>query len=281
MHDLSIVFVNYFYKEDIPRALRSVFKDLEGCPYQVQVTVVDNSSNQDAIGKVLHEEFPQVNYINAGENLGFGKGTVRGFQAAPARYYFALNRDTIIPEGTKVIERMIAFMDEHPKIGCIGPKLTYLDGTIQQSCFRFDPGSILVKPLKHLNWDKKYRLVEKLTRRLSMDDFDHNETQPVDWVLGAALLVRQEVVNIVGWFDDRYFMYLEDCDWCRSMWEAGWPVYYVHDIVIKHRYARDSAKIPGVLNALLKNRLARIHLRSWAQYIWKWRKNHKYYGRLS
>jgi hypothetical protein len=65
------------------------------------------------------------------------------------------------------------------------------------------------------------------------------------------------------------------------MWEAGWPVYYVHDIEIKHMHARESAKIPGIFRALFKNKLARIHLVSWIKYLWKWRGNHKYYGALS
>lgn len=280
MTDITIVFVNYYYKDDIAQALRSVIKDTEQCPFSVKIVVVDNSNNEDGIGKVLHSEFPRVHYINAQGNIGFGKGTTLGFKSAPARYYFALNRDTIIPENSRVIERIINYMDAHPKIGCIGPRLVYMDGTIQQSCFRFDPASIFVKPFKQINWDKKYRFVKRLTARLSMDDFDHNRTQPVDWVLGAAMVVRQEVVDKVGWFDDRYFMYLEDCDWCRSMWEAGWPVYYVHDIVIKHRYARDSAKVPGLFRALFKNRLARIHLKSWAQYVWKWRGSWKFRERL-
>jgi GT2 family glycosyltransferase len=111
-----------------------------------------------------------------------------------------------------------------------------------------------------------------------MKDFDHNETRPVDWVLGAAMLVRKETVDKVGWFDPRYFMYLEDCDWCHSMWEYHWPVYYVHDIVILHRHERQSAKIPGIFKALIKNRTSRTHLISWFKYIWKWRKKHKYYA---
>lgn len=281
MKDLNITLVNYYYKHDIPEALRSVFKDLKNCPYTVQVTVVDNSNNQDGIGKVLHDEFPEVCYINAKENVGFGKGTSLGFKQTPARYYFALNRDTIIPEDTRVIERMIRFMDEHPKIGCIGPKLVYMDGTLQPSCFRFDQQSMLVKPFKQLSWDKKYQWAQRITSRLSMEDFDHQATRAVDWVLGAAMMVRHEVVEKIGWFDDRYFMYLEDCDWCKTMWEAGWPVYYVHDIVIKHRHARESAKVPGITKALLKNKLARVHLMSWFRYLWKWRGSHKYYGKVS
>ena len=81
-----------------------------------------------------------------------------------------------------------------------------------------------------------------------------------------------------GFFDDRYFMYLEDCDWCHKLWEAGWPVYYVHDIIIHHKHMRDSARVQGAVKALIKNKLARTHLLSWLKYMWKWRSNHKYYA---
>ncbi len=280
MTDVTIVLVNYYGKQDINQALRSVFKDIEHGAYTVQVVVVDNSTNEDGIGKMLYNEFPRVAYINPGKNLGFGKGTTLGFKSFPARYYFALNPDTLLPEGSNVIGRMVRFMDEHPKIGAIGPKLVYMDGTVQQSCFRFDIGSILVKPFRQLNWHKKSRYIGRLTERLAMEDFSHDRTQPVDWMLGAALMVRQEVVDAVGWFDERFFMYLEDCDWCRSMWDAGWPVYYVHDIVVKHRYERGAAKVPGGFRALIKNRLARIHLKSWLQYLWKWKGRYQYYGKI-
>ncbi|MEK7084735.1 MAG: glycosyltransferase, partial [Patescibacteria group bacterium] len=87
---------------------------------------------------------------------------------------------------------------------------------------------------------------------------------------------RKEVVDDIGWFDPRYFIYMEDCDFCRTMWEAGWPVYYVHDIRIKHAHTRESAKVPGI-KAILKNKLSRIHVKSWMQYLWKWRKTHRFY----
>lgn len=278
MKDINIVYVNYLMKDDILRAVEMLTGDIIGCPYEVQITVADNSQNQDKIKEALEEYFPAVQYIDCGGNVGYGRGNSVGFQSVPARYYFALNRDTIIPKGQKVIERMINFMDAEPKIGCIGPKLLNLDGTLQQTCYRFDWSSIAIKPLKHINFDKKYKWIKKYAERLMMADFDHNATRPVDWVLGAALMVRQEVVDQIGWFDKRYFMYLEDCDWCHQMWELGWPVYYVHDIVIYHRHARESAKVPGIFKALLKNKLARIHLASWFKYLWKWRTNHKYYA---
>ena len=278
MKDINIVFVNYFTKSDILDAVASVLKDIVSCPYAVQITVVDNSENKDNIKEDLVVKFPVVKYIDCCDNVGFGKGNTIGFNSTPARYYFALNRDTIIPENTKVIERIIKFMDEHPKIGCIGPKLLNTDGTLQYSCYRFDWQSILIKPLKQINFDKKYKWVKKYSDRLLMKDFDHNSTMPVDWVLGAAMVVRQEVIDQVGSFDERYFMYLEDSDWCRTMWNHGWSVYYVHDIIITHKYTRESAKIPGIIKALVKNKLARIHLKSWLQYVWKWRLNFKYFS---
>jgi GT2 family glycosyltransferase len=281
MKDLHIVLINYFCKEDIFNAADSLLKDAAISKYDVQITVVDNSLNQDGIKSELEIKFPTVLYVNGEKNLGFGKGNVKGFKSVSARYYFALNRDISIPANTNVLGRLIDFMDRNPQIGCIGPKLVNSDGTIQHSCFRFDLNSILIKPFKQINWDKKYTWVKKHADQLLMSDFDHEETRPVDWVLGAAMLVRDKVVQEVGWFDERYFMYLEDCDWCKTMWEKGWPVYYVHDVVIKHGYARDSAKIPGIVRALFLNKLARIHIVSWFKYMWKWRSSHKYYGKVS
>lgn len=276
MKDITIVFLNYFMKDDILRAIDSLLLDISECPYDVQITVADNSENKDGMKEDIVLKYPQVKYVDCGGNVGFGRGNTIGFQATPARYYFALNRDTIIPENSRTIERIVKYMDDHPQIGCIGPKLLNMDGTLQYSCYRFDLPSILIKPLKQINFDKKYAWVKKRTDRLLMKEFDHNKTQPVDWVLGAALVVRSEVVDEIGWFDERYFMYLEDADWCHRMWDAGWPVYYVHDIEIKHTHARGSAQVPGILKALWKNKLARIHLRSWFSYLWKWRGKHKF-----
>ncbi|MBI2436246.1 MAG: glycosyltransferase family 2 protein [Candidatus Magasanikbacteria bacterium] len=277
MVDINIVLLNYLCKDDITRAVESLVADTKDCPYQVQITVADNSENKDGMREAL-QKFSQVVYVDSTGNVGFGKGNVVGFKTAESRYYFALNRDTIIPENSKTIERIVAYMDAHPKIGCIGPKLLNMDDTLQYSCYRFDLPSILIKPLKQINFDKKYKWVKKHADKLEMKDFDHHETRPVDWVLGAAMIVRKEVVDEIGWFDDRYFMYLEDCDWCHRMWDAGWPVYYVHDIEIIHMHARESAKVPGLFKALFKNKLARIHAKSWIQYLWKWRGKHKYYA---
>ncbi len=277
MFDINITFVNLNMKDDILRAIASIMDDIKHSSYKVHICVADNSENADGIKEALAERYPTVYYIDCGGNIGFGAGNNKSFKKTPARYYFALNRDTIIPENSKTIDRLIEYMDTHTEIGCIGPKLLNMDGSLQYSCYRFDLRSMLIKPLKQLNWDQKYAWVKKYTDRLLMVDFDHKSTRPVDWVLGAAMVVRKDVADQLGFFDERYFAYLEDADWCHQMWEAHWPVYYVHDIVIKHAHARASAQVPGALRALLKNKAARIHLRSWISYLWKWRFNHHFY----
>ncbi len=278
MTDVTVAFVNFQTKEDILRAAAAVFADLKGSNLSANVVVVDNSANTDGIREALSSALPQAHYIDAGANVGFGKGNTAGFRAFPARYYFALNRDTNIAPGSRAIERLVAFMDANPGVGICAPRLHFPDGRLQYSCYRFDLPSLLIKPFRHLEIDKRVPFSKKIVDRLLMKDFDHEQTVPVDWVLGAALMARGEAVLDVGWFDERYFMYLEDCDWCRSMWAKGWKVYYVHDVSIIHAHERESAKIRGFIRAIIKNKLARVHAMSWIKYLWKWFGKHRSYA---
>jgi len=278
MLDLNIVIINYFSKDDVIKAVSSLFADLADSKYSFQITLVDNSGNQDGVKYALQTKFPEVVYINSGGNIGFGKANNLGFKAAPARYYFALNCDAYVPQGEKTVDRIIKFMDENPKIGCVGPKILNFDGSLQYSCYRFNASSILIKPVRQTNWIEKNAKLKRYADELIMKNFDHEKTMPVDWVLGAAMFVRHEAAEQVGWFDSRFFMYFEDCDWCLRMWEKGWPVYYLHNVKVYHKYGRESSKTPGTIFALVKNKMARIHLYSWLRYIWKWRKVYKFYS---
>jgi len=283
MKDINIVIVNYKMRDDVMKAIASLVADVSNDNINVQITVVDNSDNTDGIreemsGKLRDTDKLSFNYLEGFGNVGFGKGCNIGFAHSPARYYCTINPDILVTEDNHTVLRIIKFLDENPKIGMIGPKLLNSDGTVQESCYRFDLASILIKPLKHINLDKKYNWIKRHADKLVMRDFNHDETRPVDWIMGSAMVVRKEAVEAAGFFDDRYFMYLEDCDWCHKLWEAGWPVYYVHDIIIRHKHMRESARVPGVFQALIKNKLARIHLKNWFQYVWKWRTNHKYYA---
>lgn len=274
MYDVCISLVNTNEREDIERCLVSLYEDMKGVSFSYGIVIVDNAST-DKSDVFLKEKFPEITLLKQEKNEGFGASHNRTLKEIEGKYYFILNPDTIFLPGGRIIEKMYNWMESHPKVGMMGPKVVYPDGSLQYSCYRFPTFWQPVYSRTKLGAKGKGKHVAD---HFLMKDFDHESTRPVDWVMGSAMFVRAEAIKKAGVFDERYWMYAEDSDWCRRMWEANWPVYYVHDIVIQHFHRRSSAKVPGVINALLKNKFARVHLTSWLKYFWKWRGNHKYYA---
>lgn len=279
MTTVTVVYVNYNMRNDVLASLSTLFRDLALATHGANVVVVDNSENRDGIREALATEFPQVHYLDAGGNVGFGAGNNAAFRSFPASYYLAINPDTLVPPGANLINRLVAYMEEHPEAGVIGPKLLNPDGSTQHSSFRFNLQSMLIKPIRHLKVHARIPALTRAADALLMKDFDRNHTRPVDWLLGAALFIRHEAAAKLGFFDERYFLYIEDCDLCHSIWAAGHEVHYVHDIIIHHTHERGSSKVSGAVRGFLKNRLARLHVRSWIQYLWKWLGNHRSYDK--
>lgn len=273
MFDVNVVIVNYKMKEQVDRCLSSLFRDIQNSGLPAHVTVVDNGSDE-RIEDLLQRDYANIKYILHKKNLGFGKAQNSGLQGIEAKYHFVLNPDTVFLTGQSVIRKLYDFMEANPRAGIIGPKIIYPDGTRQNSCYRFPR---FLQPVYSRTKLGQIGQGRKTADHYFMRDFEHNQTIPVDWVMGAAMFVRQQAIDEVGLFDERFWMYAEDSDWCRRMWEKQWLVYYVHDIVIKHEHGRGSAKVQGIIKSLLKNKLARAHLKSWLRYMWKWRANHKYY----
>ncbi|OGL88509.1 hypothetical protein A3H75_02630 [Candidatus Uhrbacteria bacterium RIFCSPLOWO2_02_FULL_51_9] len=266
MDDIAVTIVNYKMKEDTAQCLDSLFADIAGSALRVRVVVLDNASG-DNIAGYLAVHFPAVSCITLSKNIGFGAGQNKAMASAPAKYYFLVNPDIVFPENGHVLERLYVWMENHPKVGMAGPQLLNRDGTLQYSCYRFP--RFFAQPARRLGLSARYRSMARQVDEFLMKDFDHTRTQPVDWIMGSAMFVRGSAVAQVGAFDERFFMYFEDCDWCRRFWEAGWPVYYAHDIRLTHGHRRASATVPG-LKAILLNPLTRIHIKSWLKYFWKW-----------
>lgn len=267
MFDIAITIVNYNMTEEIRQLLESLKNDLLNSNLKIQVVVVDNTP-QDGCWLMLKNNFPEVKYLPQDYNLGFGKAQNVAIKSVEAKYYFILNPDVIFSEGEKVLQRLWDFMEANPKIGMIGPKLLNNDNTLQYSCYRFPTSLIPLLRRSSLGDKPKFK---KMVDKYLMKDFDHNKTQAVDWLMGSAMFARGTALKEIGLFDDRFFMYFEDCDLCRRFWEAHYPVYYVYDIKIKHRHSKGSAAVPGLFQSIIKNSLTRIHIMSWLKYWWKWR----------
>lgn len=272
MFDICITLVNTKEKKEIEHSLSTLFLDSKNNGLQIATVIVDNAS-ADGIEELV-QKFTNLSIINLDKNEGFGKSHNKAIKSVDAKYYFILNPDTEFPSGGNFLRQMYDFMEAHKNAGMAGPKIVYPDGTLQYSCWRFP--SFLQPIFSRTKWGQK-GAGKKIADRYLMKDFDHNQTIPVDCIMGSAMFVRKEAIDEVGGFDDRFWMYFEDMDWCKRMWEKNWAVYYVHSVCFKHVHGRASAKVPGIIKALIKNKYARVHFISWLKYFWKWRGNSKYY----
>jgi hypothetical protein len=204
-----------------------------------EVIVVDNNS-EDGSPDMVAQEFGWVRLERMSHNLGFTGGHNHALAIRKGRHALLLNSDTIVHEGA--LAKLLEHLRKHPDIGVLGPKLLNPDGSLQLSCRRFpSPIAALFRntPVGRLFPNNRF------TRDYLMQDWDHSQPREVDWVSGAAILARDELMDKIGFLDPEYFMYCEDVDWCFRSWEAGFKVVYFPTSVITHAIGRSTDKAPN------------------------------------
>ncbi len=260
--DVSIIIVHY----NTPRLLRQTLKGIRRAQLSVshEVIVVENDPGKGCV-EMVRGEFPEVKLLVNERNLGFGVGMNTGFAQASGRYVLIFNPDIILPEGS--LETLIRFLDANPNVGMVGPRLNNPDGSLQYSCYRFmEPKTVLYRRVPLL---RSLPFAKRHIDSYLMTDVDHSKTQDVDYLLGAAMLVRKEVLQKVGGFDPAYFVYFEDQDLCRQIWKAGWRVVYHPEAVMTHYHRRETAE--GHFFRQMFKPLTRIQLRSAVYYFRKYK----------
>jgi GT2 family glycosyltransferase len=253
--EVSIIIVSYNTRQFISlclAALAGTAGDLTR-----EVIVIDNASTDGSV-EMIEREFPWVTLVRNPSNLGYAKAVNLGMRLARARYSLVLNPDVEVAEGS--VASLVAFMDRNPGVGIASAKLVYPDGSLQMSCRTFYTLPVVL--LRRTPLGKLFPNA-KLTREHLMLDWDHNSERLVDWVTGACMMVRREAYESVGGMDERFFLYLEDVDWCYRMGKHGWKVAYVPSAVMKHHYRRESAR-------LVPDRKLLAHLLSTFRYYDKW-----------
>ncbi|MBE7549747.1 MAG: glycosyltransferase family 2 protein [Anaerolineales bacterium] len=236
--DLSIIVVNWNVKELLDACLQSLLKAVHSTPrLAIEIIVVDSAST-DGSPEVVREHFSQVRLIASQENLGYAKGNNVGVETAQGRYLFLLNPDTVVQ--SDVLGRMVDYMDAHPEVGVLGPQLLWPDGSIQSSRRRFPtPGSLFWESTLLEQWFPENRYI----RRYHLADQPATQPQKVDWVVGAAILIRREAWQQVGPIDPDFFMYFEETDWCRRSVEAGWETHYLPTARVTHYEGKSSEQV--------------------------------------
>lgn len=258
--DLSILIVHTFEKRLVRQTLRGIRRSAPQLHYEV--IVIDNNPDAGML-EVLKRDFPEVRYVAMDANRGFGAAMNEGIKEAQGKYVLVFNPDIIVSPGA--LEALYAFMESHPDVGVVGPKLQNPDGTLQYSCYRFhEPMTPVYRrtPLGRLPMGKA------AINRFLMTDSSHDTIADVDWVMGSAMFTRRSALDEVGIFDDTIFMYFEDTDLCRRFWEKGYRVVYNPEVSMVHYHRRASGD--GGLFRQLFSRMTRHHIRSAIYYFRKY-----------
>ncbi len=254
--DISIVIVNYKSKNKLIECLKSI-RDSDFFNLRYEVIVVENASGDDL--ENLRPEIIDFKLINSPVNLGMGGGNNLGLKESQGEFVLILNPDTYLrPQAIKIL---FEYIKERPDVYIVGPKLLNPDLTLQFSCAKFPrPWTPIFRRTflgrffkRHLNW-------------FLMKDFSHDIITEVDWLMGSCLLIRKK--DFSG-FDERFFMYFEDIDVCRRVWQEGKKVIYCPMAEVIHFHTRGSAHSPWYVS-IFNNKLTREHIKSWLRYFIKW-----------
>jgi GT2 family glycosyltransferase len=250
MSALTIVIVNYRTAGLVLDCLRSLSTQVEGRP-DCRVVVVDSFSGDGSVERlraaVTAADWGRwVEILPLSENAGFAAGNNAALRRALAGshcpdYLWLLNPDTVVRPGA--LHGLLQFMEAHPEVGIAGSRLEDPDGTPQRSAFRF-PGIA-----SEFERGMRLGVLSNLLRRQVVAPVLRDRAHRTDWVSGASMMVRREVIESIGFLDDRYFLYYEETDYCLRARRARWDCWYVPQSRVVHLVGQSSGIKDGVPTA--------------------------------
>lgn len=256
MPDIAVIIVTWNVRELAVQTLHSLLQDLDTSRLDAAVYVVDNASS-DKTAEAIAEAFPQVTLYALDKNLGFGGGNnyaLRqiGFGDGPAdgpadpatpdsdlpRAVYLLNADTITqPGATQALYDTLMHM---PSAGWVGARLTYGDGSFQDGAFMF-PGLCQL-------WAEFFPtpgrfILGTFNGRYPRTRYQSGMPFRVDFTLGATVMLKREVIQQTGMFDEAFFMYCEEIDWAWRVRRAGWGVWCVPSAHVVHLGGQSTSQV--------------------------------------
>ncbi len=268
--DVSVVVVSFNTRDLLRDCLKTLSAEAGGVSYET--IVVDNAS-RDGSADMIAAEFPGAVLVRSDANLGFAAANNRGFEKAAGRHVVLLNSDAFLKPGALPLS--VEKMDRDPSIGIGGARLVGRDGEWQPSARLFPSPLNEALTISGLSASRpKSRLFGRFDRTWASPD----DEADVDWVPGAYSIVRKEVLDKVGFFDERFFLYYEEVDLCRRTKAAGWKVRYWPDVVVVHLGGESSKTIKRLSMSSSGSQLTLWRMRAGLLY---YRKHHGALGALA
>lgn len=220
----SALLVNWNTRDRLIDSLEALRPRAAGPAPTLPIVVVDNASS-DGSAALVRARYPDITLLANQTNRGYGAAVNQGMAALRTPYVFVANADARATP--TAIQRLRLFLDQHPRAAIAGPALLNPDGSLQLSWGR-EP-HFFTEAQQRWWW-------RRLERAAGQPDLRRyaREARPVDWVLGAAFLVRQAAFNAVGGMDEGYFMYFEEADLCSRLRRTGWEVWYAPVAQVTH-----------------------------------------------
>ena len=231
---MSVVIVSYNVSRLLADCLTSLLEGEDGL--DIEIIVVDNASQDDSV-ELVRTQFPTVKLIENAYNYGFPRACNQGWRKSRGQTVFFLNPDATVAPHT--LTALLAFLNEHPQAGIVGPQIHYPDGALQSTRRRWLGRALAFiesTPLQHRTPLKKLASL----KRFYYEDQPADQVQTVDWLVGAAFLVRREVLEELGGLDERFFMYSEELDFCRRASQSHWQIWYTPAASVVHQEGQSS-----------------------------------------
>jgi len=269
---VSIIIVNYKSQNLLRFCVEAIRKSSPRVSYEI---IVVNNDSPEALRRV-ERHLEGVTLIQSKTNVGMGAGNNLGFTKAKGTYVLVINPDVVI--FPNAIETMVQWFEQHPRTVIVGPKLLNPDRSLQYSTYTFPRSwkDFFIPVLRRTPLGRS-PVGERVLSRYLMKAWDHETSTSVDWVLGAAMMIRKSYVDRHGGFDPRYFLYNEDMDLCMQARHNGYDVSFIAESQMIHYLERLSAEKVWYRGILTRH--AWVHILSWIKFFWKWRneifKNHE------
>jgi hypothetical protein len=257
---VSFVILEYYSLAEITESVKSIIELCKNINYEIIIS--SNSSYSEHLYSAI-ELHPAIKWIFNDKNNGFASGMNSGLNHTQGQFIIFMNSDAQLHSGS--MEETIKYLNNNPDVGILGPKITDHLDNLQDSCREF------LTPMRLLK--------RMITRFLHKQDsiltpsFDYNQIQPVDWVIGAFMMVRKSVIEKIGRMDESYFLYVEDMDWCKRCWDKGFKVIYYPELKIIFKGDRKS--LSALKDQKISNKFLSYHIKSYLHFLRKFGANPK------